>query len=104
MIGWLRQQNVELPLELIPKKIADHRRTTAQFLDLLTERKRQLLDDVGLHRDFVREMTRFLPPRVMADTIEQRAFWAWLTDLIAEECMRVERLFTGDSKPAPFRM
>ncbi|MDP2809659.1 MAG: nucleotidyl transferase AbiEii/AbiGii toxin family protein [Rhodocyclaceae bacterium] len=88
-IGWLKQQNVELPLELIPKKIADHRRTTAEFLDLLGERRRRLLEDAELRVDFVREMTRFLPLRVVADTVEQVPFWAWLTDLVAGECSRV---------------
>lgn len=103
-IGWLRQQSVELPLNLIPKKIADHRYTTTEFLELLSGRKRQLLDDAGLRGNFVREMSRFLPPRVVAETVEQAPFWEWLRDLIAGECARVERFLTGDLQGMPFKI
>ena len=103
-IGWLRQQNVNLPLELIPKKIADHHHTPTQFLELLNTRKQQLREAEGLRDDFVREMTRFLAPRVVTDTVEQEPFWVWLLDIIVEECVRVEGALTGDSKPGPFRM
>jgi hypothetical protein len=102
-IGWLRQQNVEPPLALIPKKITDHRCTPARFLELLNRRKRQLREEEDIRNDFVREMTRFLPPQVVTDTVEQEPFWAWLIDIIDEECLRVERSLSGSSKPGPFR-
>ncbi len=103
-IGWLRQQNVELPLALIPKKIADHRCTPARFLELLNRRKQQPREEKELRNDFVREMTRFLPPRVVTDTVEQGPFWVWLMDIIDQECDRVEASLSGSSKPGPFGM
>jgi len=103
-IGWLRQQNVELPLALIPKKIADHRCTPVRFLELLNRRKLQLREEKELRNDFVREMARFLPARVVTDTVEQEPFWSWLMNIIDEECGRVEHSLSGSSKPGPFRM
>jgi predicted nucleotidyltransferase component of viral defense system len=103
-IGWLRQQNVELPLALIPKKIADHRCTPVRFLELLNRRKQKLREVEELRNDFIREMTRFLPPRVITETVEQEPFWVWLTDIIDEECVRVEHSLSGSSKPRPYRM
>lgn len=103
-IGWLRQQTVELPLELIPKKIADHQRTTAEFLDALNARRRQLLEDHRLHGNFVREMTRFLPARVVTETVEKEPFWAYLSELVVGECMRVAHSLTGNHPPVTFRM
>ncbi len=93
-VGWLRQQNVDLPLELIPKKIADYHRTPDQFLKLLNTRQQQLREEDELRDDFVREMMRFLPPRVVTDTVEREPFWDWLMSLIVEECARVERSLT----------
>lgn len=88
-IGWLRQQGIETPLDLIPKKASDHHRTMADFLALLDERRRQLSGDAGVRVDFVREITRFLPPRVVADTVGREPYWRWLTDTIDDECRRV---------------
>jgi predicted nucleotidyltransferase component of viral defense system len=90
-IGWLKQQGIVMPLDLIPKKIADHRRTPAEFLTLLSERRRLLREAPGWRDDFVQEMTRFLPPRVVVETVAQEPFWEWLSSAVAEECLRVER-------------
>lgn len=103
-IGWLRQQTVKLPLELIPKKIDDHQCTAATFLDALNARKRQLQEDKRLHSAFVHEMTRFLPARVVAETIEKEPFWAYLSELVADECTRVVNFLTGHHPSASFRM
>ena len=47
----------------------------------------------GLHiitnSNFIWEMRRFLPPQVVSDTIENGAFWEYLTDLIRTECDHV---------------
>lgn len=90
-IGWLRQRGIELPLDLIPKKIADHRCDPPEFLALLAERVDQLQKISALHDDFVNEMKRFLPPRVVAETIGQAPYWQWLTAMTAEESLRVRQ-------------
>ena len=41
-IAWLRQRDVMLPLDLIPKKLADRRRSQAEFLTQLEDRRRQV--------------------------------------------------------------
>ena len=88
-IGWLRQQNIELPLDLIPRKITDRRRSKSEFLTLLDKRQKELQDNPRLHTDFIREMRRFLPPQIVNDTIEQKSFWEYLTRTVAEECEKV---------------
>ncbi len=55
-IVWLKQQGIDLPLDLIPKKILDRHRSTAEFLDLLNERKSKLQLDFVLYTDFIKEM------------------------------------------------
>lgn len=38
-------------------------------------------------------MSRFLPPRIVADTVEKPQFWNYLKQLITEECAAVEGAF-----------
>jgi len=90
-IGWLKQQNIDLPLALIPKKVADHKHSKTEFLELLGKRQGQLQRDPRLRTDFIREMQRFLPPQVVADTVAKEPFWDYLKDVISTECKRVVR-------------
>jgi predicted nucleotidyltransferase component of viral defense system len=84
-IAWLRQQGIELPVPLIPLKIHDHRRTKAEFRSLLQERMEELGKSQELRKDFVREMRRFLPAAVTAQTVEREPYWQYLTQLLKEE-------------------
>lgn len=103
-IGWLKQNNIGLPLELIPKKIADHRRTTTEFTATIGERIRQLHDDPGIRKGFVDEMRRFLSPRVVSETVENTAFWSYLTGLLHAESERILRALQTGNAPNDFRM
>ncbi len=49
------------------------------FQQRLDERKRQLLEDKDIHKGFTREISRFLPPNLVAETVGKAAFWSWLT-------------------------
>jgi predicted nucleotidyltransferase component of viral defense system len=84
-IGWLKQQNVTLPLNLIWLKIADRHWTPKDFRAALTQRVQLLREDAGTYRDFIRELERFLPPRVVSETVKKDGFWAYLTGLVARE-------------------
>jgi len=103
-IAWLRQQGLTLPLDLIPKKLADHRRSPTEFLALLNQRQRQLQEAPGLQSAFVHEMRRFLPPEIVANTVENPAFWAFLVDLTQSEGLRIAHYLQGESPPSLFRM
>jgi predicted nucleotidyltransferase component of viral defense system len=103
-IAWLKQQNVSLPLELIPKKLADHRRSQAEFLTQLEDRQRQLRNESGVQVDFVKEMRRFLPPGIVANTVESPAFWIFLVDLARLDGLRIARFLQGESPPHIFNM
>ena len=101
---WLKQQGVSLPLTLVPLKLQDHHCDTQRFLELLAERQLTLLSDAQLHDDFCAEMRRFLPAAVVAETVEQGAFWSYLKTSVAEQCQQVRDFLTKDSEPPRFRM
>ena len=84
-IGWLRQQGVELPAQLIPLKIHDHGRTEEEFRSLLQGRVGELKKSEALRKDFINEMRRFLPATVTAQTVEQEPYWQYLIQVIGEE-------------------
>lgn len=83
-IAWLHQQGVELPLSLIPVKIADHRRTHAEFRSLLSARAEELVGSESVKREFQKEMMRFLPAALSAQTIEQDDYWHYLVQTVTE--------------------
>ena len=103
-IGWLRQQNIELPLELIPKKVRDHCRGIDEFIGLMAERVRQLRHDPQVHSAFIHEMRRFLPTQTVTRTVENRAFWEYLVGVVEAECRTVIDSLTGAAAPPLFRM
>jgi len=103
-IGWLKQHNVTLPLDLMAKKIADHRHTTDDFITIIEERYRQMHDEPEIRKGFVDEMRRFLPPWVVSETVENAAFWGYLTDLVRTEGDRVVQALKGERQPNNFIM
>lgn len=103
-IGWLKQHNITLPLSLVKKKVADHRRTIEDFLALLEKRKQQLCDEPEIRKGFIHEMRRFLPPQVISRTVEKEEFWVYLTGLICSECERVVQTLTSVREVNGFEM
>jgi len=103
-IVWLKQQGIDLPLDLIPKKILDRHLSTAEFLDLLNARKSQLQRDAVLRHDFIQEMRRFLSARIVAETIENEAFWTYLANVVCAECERVAQSLGNAFEPPKFKM
>jgi predicted nucleotidyltransferase component of viral defense system len=88
-IGWLKQQNISLPLKLIAGKVADHQCTVEEFLELLATRMRQVQDNPEVRAGFIQEMQRFLSPPVIRETVEKEDFWRYLTGQVGAECAYV---------------
>jgi len=83
-IVWLVQQGIELPAELIPLKISDHRREPAEFTALLGERINALKTEPARRKDFMKELRRFLPAATVRDTVEQEAYWTYLIEVVQD--------------------
>jgi hypothetical protein len=49
-------------------------------------------------------MRRFLPPVVVANTVENPAFWVFLVDLTQSEGSQIARFLKGESPLGVFRM
>ncbi len=103
-ITWLHQQGVALPAELIAPKIGDRRCDEQRFTGLLAERQQTLVGDPRTRADFQREMRRFLPAALVADTVDNPEFWNYLTTVVAEACQRVHDSLGMDTHLPRFKM
>ena len=83
-IGWLVQQGIELPTQLIPVKIRDHKREAAEFIASLESRLAALRSRPDMRGEFMKEMRRFLPVTAVRDTIDQAPYWSYLTDVATD--------------------
>lgn len=88
-ISWLKQHNIDLVLDFVEEKIKDRQCGTSRFVALLAERQQMLLGSSTAKGDFVWEMRRFLPPQVVANTVEHVSFWEYLIDVVRVECDQV---------------
>jgi len=90
-ICWLKQQNIDLPLALLPHKISDHRCTVDRFTSLVSERSALLESDPAVRSGFIHEMKRFLPQKTVQDTVEHADFWSYLVSTVQMECDQAVR-------------
>lgn len=87
---WLRQQGVAPALELLSSKLDDHQVAVQEFLDKAIERSASLSADPQVKLDFRKEMQRFLPPRIVAESVSNDRFWDYLASEISLLMRRVE--------------
>ena len=95
-IGWLKQQNITLPTDLVWKKVSDHHKSSGDFTQALSDRVKLLTEDSGVHQSFIYEMKRFLPPQIVAETVSKDEFWTYLIGLIKDETAKI--LSSGDNQ------
>jgi predicted nucleotidyltransferase component of viral defense system len=103
-IGWLKQQNISLPIDLVWKKVADRRSAAADFVNLLLKRTDLLLNDPRTQQDFVTEIKRFMPPKVVRDTVASDDFWTYLCSLIQAEVLLIMDSLQRDGSEKKFIM
>ena len=88
-MAWLTQRGVELPTDLIPKKIRDHGRDGDEFRNCLSDRVEHLGTDVA-RANFLNEMRRFLPSATVEETLQKDEYWQWLRGVVVELSRLVE--------------
>lgn len=88
-ISWLKQQSIDVPVDLMANKIRDHQCDMKQFAALLENRRQALKSNADANQNFIWEMKQLLPPRIVSSTIESGEFWEYLTDLVHHECEQI---------------
>jgi predicted nucleotidyltransferase component of viral defense system len=85
-IVWLTQQGIKLPIELVTKKIQDHKQKPSEFTEKLQERKNDLNTSTSLEETFQQEMRRFLPPDIVKNSIDSDGFWDYMKQVVSDAC------------------
>lgn len=97
-IAWLSQGAVEPAYSLLASKLADHGELQQTFLERAEERLESLAGDGG-HKDaFMFEMSRFIPPERLEQTVRQGGFWPYLVNTVTEK-MRKAQQELGEGPP-----
>jgi len=86
-IAWLNQQQVKPALDLISRKLIDHHSQTTTYLKEFSNRVNSLKGNPEIEKEFRNEMSRFLPNKIIKDTIYSETYWIFLSDLM-ERCQQ----------------
>jgi len=103
---WLRQQGITPKFDLVANKLSDHRSEQGEFLRLFKERSELLDSDPKVVVDFRKEMSRFLPGELVAQTVNEPAFWTFLVTHIRELHVATKNALAGiqSTQDVGFRM
>lgn len=103
-MAWLHQQGVKPQTDLVPAKLKDHHCEPQHFWVRLDERRRSLLGDPKVVTEFQQEMRRFLPSNLVTQTVDQPAFWSFLTGLMDDLCTQVRQRLSGENNGSGFQL
>lgn len=98
-IAWLTQHNITLPVELVWKKVNDHRQERTNFLNLLASRLQTLNDDASIEKHFQQEMRRFLPADIARHSIAADGFWDYIRQTVNDACAALTNPNTSGNAP-----
>lgn len=105
-IAWLTQAGIEPAYELLHDKLNDHGQAVHTFLDH-TNQRLEILKNEQQKKDFVFEISRFIPPDRLYRTVRQEGFWQYLINTVTETVRKaqhhLENGSTGQNNP-PFLM
>lgn len=101
---WLKQQGIKPAFDLLLNKLRDHQQTNEVFLSLANNRAQQIATEEQIKQDFRNEMQRFLPTKIVAETVNNDRFWEYLSNEILHLTRQVEQFLLGESLSNGFSM
>jgi predicted nucleotidyltransferase component of viral defense system len=88
-LAWLKQTTSDTsPFHLL-EKIAEHGRTTEDFLCCFELTVKKVQEDKETRDTYIKEISRFLPSRQIATALDP-GFWTYTGRLVGEELLRCE--------------
>ncbi|WP_273209490.1 nucleotidyl transferase AbiEii/AbiGii toxin family protein [Marinobacter subterrani] len=106
-MAWLTQGGIEPAYELLGHKLKDHGESADAFLERARHRLDILETDGQTQKDFLFEISRFIPPDRLNRTVRQEGFWPYLLNTVAEIVRTAEQQLengTTGAKDTPFPM
>jgi predicted nucleotidyltransferase component of viral defense system len=82
-IIWMNQNNINLNPELVYKKLDDRNFDKKAFSVKLENRLNSIKNG---HKEFLFEMKRFLPSKIINETLEKQDYWIYVVRELSEIC------------------
>ena len=103
-IAWLHQQGVRPQMDLLAKKLIDHKTDTLQFVNLFEIRSATLKNDPKVALELKKEMRRFLPADLVTQTADQPVFWGVMSQIIHNFSLQIRQHFLNSDSIDAFKM
>lgn len=103
-IVWLKQQRANIDTRLLNLKLECRGKDLREFKSLVKRHCALVNGNPETRRDFEQEMSRFLPPQVRDNTIENPNFWAYVGTVVQETSDQMIELLDGKNPTADFKM
>lgn len=103
-IVWLKQQGVDQSPVLVLQKLQARNKQVTDFCEKIKKHALLIQSDPVTRNDFHQEMSRFIPLDVAERTVNQTAFWPYLSNVIDEEVKRLQRSLTTKGQDETFTM
>jgi predicted nucleotidyltransferase component of viral defense system len=94
-IAWLHQLQIQPAVQWMAQKLNDHHVSKETFLKAFEERMRSMSMDQKIQTEFSLEMERFLPNRLVKETVSSAQFWPYLCAMMQDYNTLVHRV-VGD--------
>lgn len=92
-IAWLTQGGIIPAYDLLGAKLTDHGQSVQTFLDRIHQRLEILENDGQQKKDFIFEISRFIPPERLTRTVRQEGFWPYLVNTVTEVARKAQENF-----------
>jgi predicted nucleotidyltransferase component of viral defense system len=103
-MAWLHQQSIKPQTNLLAQKLKDHKTEPLPFLKMFDDRRQKLQSDPKLAVEFRQEMRRFLSSELVAQTVDQAAFWEFLTNLMNDLYEQIRKVLSDKITAPTFYM
>ncbi len=102
-IAWLKQNNIKPSLKFLEQKIKNQNYEIDDFIQKVNIRLNEMKNSEEIKKSFEKEMTRFLPLKIVKTTLYQDGFWQYIQNQIEEE-VKKSILFLSNKNNIKFKM
>jgi predicted nucleotidyltransferase component of viral defense system len=103
-IVWLYQNGFKPDANLLLKKLDDYEVGKDYYIESMIKRIFSLSENPEGYTDFKKEMVRFLPTKIVTETIASLEFWTYLKTIISETWEILKTEIIGKNKSKQFLM
>lgn len=106
-LAWLSQKEITLTKDMLSTKLLLRGKANDDFLEKILKHAQQVKSNAMTKQDFYKEMGRFVPPSIVANTLAQPPFWQYIGDVVYNYVESAQTLLNDDKpnpKSPPFKM